>query len=142
MTTHPNAQWVDEATRSVSFLFQDDSEKILIRDSDCKYLGRFDDIFRGWNTQVRKIPFRSPNLNPYAEGWVGTIKRECLDHFFVFGEDHLKYLVEEFVNYYNRVRPHSSKGNLPLNMRSYPATGKIGCKSKLGGLLRHYYRIG
>lgn len=141
MTEHPTAEWVDKATRSISFLFQDDSKKILVRDRDCKFLGKFDEILKELNTNVFKIPFRSPNLNPYAESWVGTIKRECLNHFFVFGEKHLKYLIKEYVHYYNTVRPHSGKDNDPLDLPMTLASGSIRCKSKLGGLLRHYYRI-
>ena len=77
----------------------------------------------------------------YAEGWVGTMKRECLDHFFVFGEKHFKYLVEEFVRFYNTDRPHSGRNNEPLNRVFSKATGAIQCDSKLGGLIRHYYRV-
>ena len=89
---------------------------------------------------MQRIPYRSPNLNPYAEGWVGTIKRECLDHFVVFGERHFRYLVREYVKYYNTVRPHSGLGNLPLDYHTRKTKGKILCDSRLGGVLRHYYR--
>lgn len=141
MSVNPTAEWVDEKTKSVSFLFQDKRRKLLIRDGDNKFRGDFDKIFAGLNTEVFRIPYRSPNLNPYAEGWVGTIKRECLDHFFVFGEKHFKYLVREFVRYYNTTRPHSGKNNEPLERTAKKINGRIRCNSKLGGLIRHYYRV-
>jgi putative transposase len=141
MSTNPTTEWVDKTTRSVSFLFQDSSRKLLIRDGDCKFLGRFDEILKNLGTEVKRIPYRSPNLNPYAESWIGTIKRECLDHFFMFGENHFKYLVEEFVRYYNTVRPHSGKNNAPLEVLPMTGSGHIQSNSKLGGLIRHYYRI-
>ncbi len=75
-----------------------------------------------------------------AEGWVGTIKRECLDHFFIFGEAHFKYLVKEFVKYYNTVRPHSSMNNMPLDYKVTNTNGKVRCESGLGGMIKHYYR--
>ena len=140
ITTNPTTQWVDKTTKSVSFLFEGTSEKLLVRDRDTKFQGKFDEIFKEWNTQVKKITYRSPNMNPYAEGWLGTMKRECLDHFFVFGEKHFKYLVEEFVRFYNTQRPHSGMNNEPLNRVFSKATGDIRCDSKLGGLIRHYYR--
>jgi len=139
-TKHPTQQWVARKTKTISFLFDDGKKKLLIRDRDNKYPKEFDELLRQYNVKVRKIPYKSPNLNPYAEGWVGTIKRECLDHFVVFGERHFKYLVKEYVKYYNTVRPHSGLDNMPIDYRSHKTTGKIKCTSRLGGVLRHYYR--
>ena len=140
ITPHPNKEWVVNQAKSISFLFQDSKSKLIIRDCDTKYSNEFDEIFKEFNAKVKRIPYRSPNLNPYAEGWVGTIKRECLDHFFVFGESHFKYLVKEYVKYYNTKRPHSSMNNMPLEYKSKNANGRIKCESGLGGLIRHYYR--
>ncbi|MCX5703436.1 MAG: integrase core domain-containing protein, partial [Candidatus Omnitrophica bacterium] len=53
-------------------------------------------------------------MNSYAENWVGTIKRECLNNFIVFGERHLRYLISEYVKHYNETRPHSAMNNMPL----------------------------
>ncbi|MBU1147884.1 MAG: integrase core domain-containing protein [Candidatus Omnitrophica bacterium] len=141
ITKYPKKEWVTTRAKTISFLFQDDKSKALIRDGDKKYPEGFDEIFRKHNTTVKKISYRAPNLNPYCEGWVGTVKRECLNHFFVFGETHFKYLVNEYVKYYNTVRPHSSMGNLPLDYRTENNNGRIGCDSRLGGIIRHYYRV-
>ena len=89
---------------------------------------------------VHKTPFLSPNMNAYAESWIGTIKRECLNHFIVFGEQHLLYLINEYVKHYNETRPHSSMNNMPLEFRPNRNSGEIKCQSKLGGIIRHYYR--
>ena len=87
----------------------------------------------------KRLPYKSPNLNPYAESWVGTLRRECLDHFAVLGEKHLRYLIGEYVGYYNTVRPHGSIGG-PLGPLAMPAAGQVHCDERLGGLLKHYYR--
>jgi putative transposase len=56
---------------------------------------------------IIRVGPRKPNLNAVAERFVQTITCQCLDHFIVFGEDHLRYLVNEFVNkHYNTHRPH------------------------------------
>jgi len=74
------------------------------------------------------------------------LKQECLDHFIVLGEKHLRYLVQEFVAYYNEQRPHSSRGNLPLSMDKLPdpveclGPKDVVCQERLGGLLKHYER--
>ncbi|MDP8216725.1 MAG: integrase core domain-containing protein [Candidatus Kaelpia imicola] len=143
ITKHPNREWVTNRARSVSFLFETGKEsdrKLLIRDGDGKYSKEFDRIIEEYGVRVKKIPYRSPNLNPYAEGWVGTIKRECLDYFFVFGERHFRYLVKEYVKYYNTVRPHSALNNMPIRYRSKNLDGRVKCESRLGGIIRHYYR--
>ena len=67
-------------------------------------------------------------------------KRECLNHFFVFGKVHLEYLLEEFVNYYNTYRPHSSMGNQPLKEYEKQKDGEIFIEPILGGLHHHYSR--
>jgi len=82
----------------------------------------------------------SPNMNSYAESWVGTIKHECLNHFIVFGERHLRYLISEYVAHYNTTRPHSSMGNMPLELSLTKNTGEIKCRTKLGGIIKNYYR--
>ena len=135
----PDRQWVVDAARSVSFLFQDNTNKLLVRDGDGKFSQEFDELFKGFNMTVKKLPYRSPNLNPYAEGFVGTIRRECLDHFFIFGQEHLKYLIREYVDHYITKRPHSGVGNEPLGYKPKKKSGKLKCQSRLGGLIRHYY---
>ena len=99
----------------------------------------FNHIINAYGVRVKRIPYRSPNLNPYAEGWVGIIKRECLDYFFVFGEKHFRYLVKEYVKYYNTVRPHSSMNNMPLGYNVPKTKGRVKCDSQLGGIIKHYY---
>lgn len=73
---------------------------------------------------------------------IQSLKHECLDHFVLFGEGHLNYLIHEYVDFYNHCLPHSARDHLPP-CRDGPSpniTGEIACDSKLGGLLKHYYR--
>lgn len=93
-----------------------------------------------------KVAVRAPNQNAYAEQFVQTIKQECLDHFIVFGEAHLRHIVSEFVAHYHNERPPSGKDNLPPLMASPPESVEhlgpddVVCEERLGGLLRHYVR--
>jgi len=139
ISQNPKREWVVKITKNMTSLFNDSKKKLLIRDGDGKFSEEFDRIFTTHNTTVKRIPYRSPNLNPYAEGFVGTIKRECLEHFFVFGEEHFKYLIREYVDHYNTKRPHSGMNNKPLEYESRNNTGKIKCESRLGGMIKHYY---
>jgi len=128
-----------KAAKSVSFLFSDNTKKLLIRDGDTKFPKEFDELFGPFNAKVKRIPYRSPNLNPYAEGFVGTMRRECLDHFFIFGEEHFRYLIREYIRYYDTKRPHSGMNNEPLEYKPKKSSGKLKCESRLGGMIKHYY---
>jgi putative transposase len=141
-TQYPNQEWVNKQSKNVlAFLDSSKNDKsLLIRDRDKKFSKEFDELFKDSGFYVQKNPFMSPNMNSYAESWVGTIKRECLNHFIVFGERHLRYLINEYVAHYNTTRPHSSMGNRPLESSLTKNTGEIKCQSKLGGIIRHYYR--
>ena len=96
-----------------------------------------------------KSPVKAPNANTFAEAWIVTLKRACLDHFACFSLGHADHITQAFVSYYNDHRPHQGAGNLPLNSRPVEQAeevertepiGRIGCRSELGGLLKHYYR--
>ena len=120
--------------------------KYLVLDRDTKFTKGFADILESEGVELIRTPVRSPNMNPFAERWVLSIKSECLDHFVVFGEDHLRHIINEYVkHYYNLTRPHQGRDNRPIrDGDSEPATlpfpEKVECEERLGGLLRHYHR--
>lgn len=140
ITKNTNNEWVLKSAQGASHLFSNNEKKLLLHDRDTKFSKDFDNFFKELNTKIHKIPFQSPNMNPYAESWIATVKRECLGYFFVFGERHLRYLIKEYVEYYNTVRPHSSLDNNPLSKLQSNGDGKIKHDSRLGGILNHYYR--
>ena len=63
---------------------------------------------------VKRLALRSPNTNAYIERFVQSIKQECLDHFVIFGPEHMDVLVGEYVEHYHTERPHQGVGNMPL----------------------------
>ena len=86
-------------------------------------------------------PPRSPNLNAYAERFVRSIKHECLNKMIFFSEKQLRHVVSEYIEHYNTERPHQGIGNVPITPTDdQPVAGKIECKERLGGMLKHYYR--
>ena len=86
-------------------------------------------------------------MNATCERFGQSLMRECLDHFIVFGEDHLRYLINECSCHYHRERCHQGLGNVPPAVASgeapdvipFPA-GKVECRQRLGGLLKSYRR--
>ena len=111
----------------------------MLRDRDTKFTKEFDEIIKSQGIEIKMVPYKSPNLNPYAESWVSTVKRECLDYFVAFGKEHFEYLVREYVKYYDTVRPHSGIGDKALQEKS-KFDGEIKSEAMLGGLIKRYYR--
>jgi putative transposase len=144
MTTHPDAPWVAQQARNFCMHLAERGEEAsyLIHDRDTKFTGQFDALIESAGTTVKEPTAKSPNMNAFAERWAQTVQVECLDHFVVLGEDHLRYIVGEYVAYFNTERPHQAMDNAVLTGHEAlaPAEGEILCRERLGGLLRHYYR--
>ena len=148
-TANPDAAWVAQQARNASMQMADWNlgATHLIINHDTKYARSFDAVFAAEGCAVMRVGPQAPNLNTFAERWVQTLRRECLDHFVVVGERHLRHLVTEFVAHYNLDRPHQGRGNVPLPDAAldepqailFPSD-EVKCRQRLGGLLRHYYR--
>jgi len=71
----------------------------------------FHEVLRRKHVTVKKTQFRSPNMNAFAERFVQSIKQECLDHFVVFGAQHIDVLCREYVENYHTERRHQGREN-------------------------------
>jgi transposase InsO family protein len=91
---------------------------------------------------VIKTPVRAPRANSYAERFVGTLRRECLDHILILGERHLRKVLAEFIRRYNGHRPHQSLRQKPPRQpaRAADITARIERRQVLGGLISEYRR--
>jgi transposase InsO family protein len=64
--------------------------RFLIRDRDAKYVSAFDDIFRTEGVRILITPIKAPKANAFAERFIGTLRRECLDRMLILGRGHLE----------------------------------------------------
>jgi len=130
-------------TYYVLFIIHLENRRYLIHDRDTKFTDSFRAIVKSGHVKPLKLPARSPNLNAYAERWVKSVKDECLSKLILFGELSLKRALRDYLIHYHVERNHQGKDNVLL----FPTTkainrvdGSIGCKERLGGLLKYYHR--
>ena len=73
-TEHPEASWVGQHARNFSMHLQEREEttSFLLHDRDTKYTAKFDEILKSEKIAPIRLPVRSPNLNAYAESWLGS----------------------------------------------------------------------
>jgi transposase InsO family protein len=83
----------------------------------------------------------SPWQNGVAERLIGSIRRECVDHFIIFGEAHLRRILQTYARYYNEIRTHRSLDKDAPVSRPVQRTGSIKSNPILSGLHRHYVRV-
>ena len=143
----PTQAWMAVCAReALGFLAASAGERpILLRDLDTKFEGGLDTVLRENGLRINIVGPQAPDLNAIAERWVQTVEHECLDHFIVFGESHLRYLLDQVLEHFHLERPHQGLGNRPPSgadppQALAPTSGEIECQKRLGGLLRHYQR--
>ena len=145
-TLNPTREWSEEQAAVFIKKACDTglaTPEILLRDRDGNFGDGFDRTLRSAGCRPKVLPARSPMLNAFAERWVQSVKRECLDHFIVFGLGHLTFLLGSWVEHYHEECPHQGLGNRLIAGPDPPETpfGRIHCKTRLGGVLKSYERI-
>jgi len=141
VTRSPRDEWAVQQLREATAWCE--GPRYLIRDNDGKFGKQFAAVAEGAGIAVVNIPPRSPDLNPICERFLGSVRRECLDHVIILGEDHLRRVLEEYVSYFNTSRPHQGiQQNVPTRDHGGPVdpTGKIVASSVLGGLHHDHRR--
>ncbi|MCA1680929.1 MAG: integrase core domain-containing protein [Actinobacteria bacterium] len=117
-TQHPSGSWVAQA-RQVAWSLSEREQRprFLIRDRDAKFSGAFDEIFRSERIEIVRTPIQAPKANAYAERFVGTVRRECLDWILISGRRQLDRVLRAYVQHYNGHRPHRGLGLAPPQPR-------------------------
>jgi putative transposase len=112
LTVHPTGEWVTQQARNFMMALGEraDGFRFLIRDRDTKFIASFDAVFADAGIDVLRSPPRTPKGNAYAERWVSTIRRECLDRILIFNERQLVHVLAEYEQNYNTHHPHRAPG--------------------------------
>ena len=139
VTTNPTAEWI---ARQLTEAFPwDEAPHCLIRDRDQIYGAIVTRRLRAMGIRDKPTAPASPWQNGFAERLIGSIRRECVDHFVVLGEAHLRRTLKSYARYYNETRTHLALDkDAPLS-RTVKRAGRILCRPVLGGLHHQYVRI-
>ncbi len=145
MTEHPDSAWVTQQARNLAIEERLSGVRFLVRDRDAKYSGPFDAVLRAERVRVIRTPIRSPRANAFAERFVRTVRRECLDHVLIYDRRHLERVLGTHVGHYLQERPHRGLGlAVPASDGAsevrWTTHAPIERTDVLGGLIHEYRR--
>ena len=142
VTRSPSDGWVAQQVRNATPFGE--APKFLIKDNDKKYGEQFLRAARGVGIEVIPTPIAAPKANAHCERFIGTLRRDCLDHMIILNERHRYRIVNEYTTYYNESRPHQGIGQQIPSSPAQPeygdVDGKIISLPVLGGLHHDYRR--
>jgi putative transposase len=128
-TANPDGSWTAQRARQLAWSLCERATpaRFLIRDRDSKFTRAFDEVFRSEGVEIIRTPFRAPKANAFAERWVGTVRRDCLDWLLICSRRQLERVLRVYVDHYNTHRPHRALADStdtttsPTPRRSRPA---------------------
>jgi putative transposase len=141
VTANPNGPWVTQVARNFATDLEKASRRFrfLIRDRDTKFTASFDAVLASIGIEAIKTPVRFPRANAFAERWVRTVRQDCLDHLLVLSRRHLESILGEYVEHYNRARPHRGRQlEQPVPRSTTTVGGNIVRRDILGGVIHEY----
>jgi putative transposase len=140
VTRNPTAQWVVQQLREA--FPETTSYRYLILDRDAKFDAGVASSLQGAGLTLKRTSVRSPWQNGTPERWVGSCRRELLDHVIPLNEQHMRRLGRDYRAYNQEDRTHDALGKDPSNPRpvekrpSPEAT--VISSERLGGLHHRY----
>jgi putative transposase len=142
VTRHPTDAWVAQQLREATPVGQ--TPRFLIRDNDSKFDPLFVCVANSSGIKMLKTPYHAPKANAYCERFLGSVRRECLDHLLILHEQQLCRVLQAYVAYYNGTRPHQG---LQQQIPDPPAACLLAARNRpivvvpiLGGLYHAYRR--
>jgi len=140
VTRNPTATWVAQQIRNATPFGE--GPRFLIRRNHDGFGIDFDRAAKGAGIRVLRRTVRAPRMNSLCERFLGSARRECLDHIIVLGERHLCAVLHQYVAHFNSGRVHQGIGQLvPAGTSTAAARGgEVVALPVLGGLHHDYRR--
>ena len=147
ITTNPTGAWTTQAARNLFVRYPNrfTHTRALVRDRASQFVNDFDEIFRSEGLKILRTPVRVPVANAFAERWIGTLRRELLDHTIIWNQRQLERLVIDYIDHYNIHRPHRSLDQRPPrhttpdnNTTGHPLPLRLVRTTRCDGLINEY----
>jgi putative transposase len=140
VTRHPTSQWVVQQLREA--FPEADPYRYVIFDHDSKFGADAISLLEATGLKPKRTSVQAPWQNGIAERWVGSCRREILDHVIPLNEKHPRRLLHEYVTYYHEDRIHDSLDKDAPNRRAverkHSPVATVISNRKLGGLHHRY----
>lgn len=142
VTRHPTDVWVAQQLREATPFGV--VPRFLIHDNDARFGPQFAHVAATRRIELLATPYHAPRANALCERFLGSVRRECLDHMFILHERHLCRVLRAYVAYFNADRPHQGLAQATPNpsghaLSATAATGQAAVVPILNGL-HHAYR--
>jgi putative transposase len=143
VTRSPTDAWTAQQLREATAYSV--SPKYLIRDNDGKFGVSLARVAKTSRIEILKTPYHAPRANAICERFLGSVRRECLDHLLILQEKQLHRVLRAYGDYFNHARPHQGiRQRLPepptKSLSPDPRSGKVLSFPLLGGLHHDYRR--
>src|SRR6266496_2044565 len=144
VTRSPTDAWTAQQLREATPYGQ--GPKYLIRDRDNKFGPSFARVAATSGIKILKTPYHAPRANAICERFLGSVRRECLDHLLILQEKQLHRVLRAYIEYFNRARPHQGiHQQVPertvTSVVSDQLADRIISVPILGGLHHEYRRV-
>jgi putative transposase len=142
VTRSPTDAWVAQQLREATPYGV--APKYLIRDNDGKFGSCFARVASASGIEILTTPVHAPRANAVCERFLRSVRQECLDHLLILQEKQLQRVLNAYVVYFNRARPHQGiQQQIPepsgSAMSSHHAGDKVIAVSRVGGLHHDYH---
>jgi putative transposase len=139
-TKHPTSAWVTQQLRE-AFPY-DSAPRYLIFDRAATFSEEVVNTINSFGIEPKRTSFQSPWQNGVAERFVGSCRRDLLDHVIVLNERHLKRLMNKYIRFYHEDRTHLGLSKqTPAGREAADgsvAGAKVVSMPRLGGLHHRY----
>ena len=145
ITSNPDGAWMKQVAKNLTDMWDGIlvGKRYLLHDRDPIFTEEVRAVLRASGIEPLRLPAKSPNLNSYAERFVGSIRRECMDRIVPLGEAHLRASIKEYIAHYHTERNHQGLNNMLITDPGPQVANSdrpVACHERLGGLLRYYHR--
>jgi transposase InsO family protein len=139
-TAHPTSEWIIQQLQEAFPL--PCPHRYVVLDRDAKFGSDVIEFLKASGIKPIRTSVRSPWQNGIAERWVGSCRREMLDHVIPLNEQHLKRLGNEYLAYYHEDRTHNALNKQTPARRPIQSRPDTSCEILsppwIGGLHHRY----